>query len=108
MILRPPRPTLFPYTTLFRSLELRGEERQRVSSHQSHGHLEGHPCPGGGLLEDERDGQAGEATGEITGGRLDLRGELEEVAQLRGGEIVDGEEVPGHVRQIVPGPRRIG
>src|SRR5438445_2399090 len=77
MILRPPRPTLFPYTTLFRSLELRGEERQRVSSHQSHGHLEGHPCPGGGLLEDERDGQAGEATGEITGRSEEHTSELQ-------------------------------
>src|SRR3712207_7992096 len=38
MIRRPPRSTLFPYTTLFRSLRVveRGEMRDRTSAHEQH------------------------------------------------------------------------
>src|SRR2546422_1481561 len=38
MIRRPPRSTLFPYTTLFRSRELRGQQGQgrEARSHENH------------------------------------------------------------------------
>src|SRR5258705_7705130 len=42
MIRRPPRSTLFPYTTLFRSLRERAQaELPRARNHREHGH-EGH------------------------------------------------------------------
>src|SRR3712207_2277289 len=55
MIRRPPRSTLFPYTTLFRSVELRGESRLKeilgdrapVKSH----HHQGYGRIGDGLRE---------------------------------------------------------
>src|SRR3712207_3624732 len=55
MIRRPPRSTLFPYTTLFRSVELRGESRLKeilgdrapVKSH----HHQGYGRIGEGLRE---------------------------------------------------------
>src|SRR5438034_2249989 len=38
MIRRPPRPTLFPYTTLFRSQ--RDVEREVISAQHRHGHMQ--------------------------------------------------------------------
>src|SRR2546430_13627717 len=48
MIRRPPRSTLFPYTTLFRSLLRRGaEDRRHPRAKTGHGgrHLALSPCP---------------------------------------------------------------
>src|SRR2546430_12322952 len=49
MIRRPPRSTLFPYTTLFRSLEERAEPRAEVerSAFESHGATEPRGRDGG-------------------------------------------------------------
>src|SRR3712207_7241012 len=43
MIRRPPRSTLFPYTTLFRSHEHRGELHELEEEEQRH--QRHHPCP---------------------------------------------------------------
>src|SRR3712207_8640821 len=69
MIRRPPRSTLFPYTTLFRSAERFGEER-RVPD------LEGEPDGGATLTRDIRQYFADELTDRL----VDL---------LRFGEILD-------------------
>src|SRR6266511_5230117 len=42
MIRRPPRSTLFPYTTLFRSLALLGEGERRVEDDDGHDRLAEH------------------------------------------------------------------
>src|SRR2546430_6841867 len=41
MIRRPPRSTLFPYTTLFRSRERRGEPSRRTAEHGHQGRARG-------------------------------------------------------------------
>src|SRR5258706_9834192 len=47
MIRRPPRSTLFPYTTLFRSLENRSPERdERRAGRERAGHSAGHFAQG--------------------------------------------------------------
>src|SRR5438309_6787323 len=48
MIRRPPRSTLFPYTTLFRSLGCGAQAGQRIP--QAVGHRGGHLTDGGELL----------------------------------------------------------
>src|SRR2546429_6903398 len=59
MIRRPPRSTLFPYTTLFRSHVVRGQEHGRaealvVRAHEAaHGGLHGDAEPDGRLVEKE-------------------------------------------------------
>src|SRR3712207_8054291 len=46
MIRRPPRSTLFPYTTLFRSIEqVGGQRRQRAEQQRPETGLRGHPLP---------------------------------------------------------------
>src|SRR5256885_7011830 len=47
MIRRPPRSTLFPYTTLFRSRRLREQQPHRAASrgHQGRGQCENVRCP---------------------------------------------------------------
>src|SRR5207249_10832220 len=40
----PPRSTLFPYTTLFRSYELRRTRHQRRSRRSNHRHTRSRPC----------------------------------------------------------------
>src|SRR5260370_41720958 len=48
MIRRPPRSTLFPYTTLFRSLSYRvADRRSDHSDHRGHRHSEPPPVPYG-------------------------------------------------------------
>src|SRR5260221_9341688 len=55
MIRRPPRSTLFPYTTLFRSRRVRGRGEQRVVAGDGPGYLgKGRPIEG----DAERVGQA--------------------------------------------------
>src|SRR5258705_6165316 len=44
MIRRPPRSTLFPYTTLFRSQERHQERRSRLRGHQPRFAYLLHPC----------------------------------------------------------------
>src|SRR5258708_27974503 len=64
MIRRPPRSTLFPYTTLFRSV-LFGARREARSG----GRLRGNRQPGGGLPEGGGAGGRGRIRGRA-GGRL--------------------------------------
>src|SRR5258708_14021049 len=52
MIRRPPRSTLFPYTTLFRSVAAPGQQREQAL---------GQPGVGDGVLQ--RDGRAGRCRG---------------------------------------------
>src|SRR2546430_12958470 len=53
MIRRPPRSTLFPYTTLFRSLRLQHQVRRRVAEVPPvvhvHVHVRAHPAPVGSV-----------------------------------------------------------
>src|SRR2546422_4465063 len=65
MIRRPPRSTLFPYTTLFRSVRHRPGGRDRRQDREPAGH---HARPGhGGLevLEEERGHRSEEHTSEL-------------------------------------------
>src|SRR5260370_22078754 len=47
MIRRPPRSTLFPYTTLFRSPAERGMDPDPRSGHRDRGHLRARPAAAG-------------------------------------------------------------
>src|SRR2546426_8445924 len=64
MIRRPPRSTLFPYTTLFRSLPVGGvvlsRERDRVGEREGRG--DGLLADGEGWADDEADGQDRKST----------------------------------------------
>src|SRR2546430_7349072 len=64
MIRRPPRSTLFPYTTLFRSGRVGGERREAVEDSD---HARGHREP----VDCQRDA----ATGPREGGSLPIRSE---------------------------------
>src|SRR3712207_6951701 len=52
MIRRPPRSTLFPYTTLFRSRRPRGAERARVRDRRAGGGMDAHETGGLWLLRE--------------------------------------------------------
>src|SRR5256885_7314899 len=80
MIRRPPRSTLFPYTTLFRSderlvdvLRLRDEERIRADRHEDFRGLPGFPIPHEGLARPHvlLEGDADDLL--LLGQRFDLR-----------------------------------
>src|SRR2546425_7030862 len=68
MIRRPPRSTLFPYTTLFRSRHRRGRSGQRPAGAQQ---TRSDQAEGG--LSNPRD-QMGRRVGAEPAGRLELRG----------------------------------
>src|SRR5260221_7864757 len=55
MIRRPPRSTLFPYTTLFRSVEDLAEDRRVLGHHRSPsaGDCNSRGCPGAALRSEE-------------------------------------------------------
>src|SRR5256885_14943806 len=104
MIRRPPRSTLFPYTTLFRSAMLVVEERQVLVD----GHLEPFPGNSGAQIAELREV-------EIVGGRE--RRETEGEQGARGDRIgrverevtVDGESLarpaPPEVLEVAQMPR---
>src|SRR3712207_9348459 len=83
MIRRPPRSTLFPYTTLFRSLDAGREHVARIGQHQSP--VAAGKEPGEDLLELTRR--------VVVGGREDLLDPLVDLAD-------DVEEVPAGVLQV--------
>src|SRR5258708_14549380 len=108
MIRRPPRSTLFPYTTLFRSLE-EAEHRQVEADAQPHHEaapaLVGHP--GGrepaGVVDERRGGkQRDEAV--VPGGVEVVAGDEQEPVLAAVGERtvqrVDGQEEPDKVQGI--------
>src|SRR3989442_9294020 len=55
MIRRPPRSTLFPYTTLFRSRERRGRRRDRGRAHRRRRRRGGGRRVGAAALQRDRD-----------------------------------------------------
>src|SRR2546430_10255474 len=60
MIRRPPRSTLFPYTTLFRSLDVRGTGREVVEIIERHGAFRARAADlDGGIERNQRDGEVG-------------------------------------------------
>src|SRR2546426_10811217 len=84
MIRRPPRSTLFPYTTLFRSLD--------------DPDLEGDAGPEGRLLEDQRHRAAGErrAAPSRLPALLEVRGELEYLERRVARQVRRREKVAHH------------
>jgi hypothetical protein len=85
-------------------LEFARGENDGVSTQLVDRDLERDPRPGGGLLEDHRDGSACQRAGPVSGRGLQLGRALEEILQLGPGEVVDREEVPGHARSLSMGP----
>src|SRR5207302_9032453 len=77
-------------------LQLVRGQHDGVSPELLDGNLEGHPRPGGGLLEEHGHGLAPEHAADVFRGGLEFRRALQELVELTGGEIVDGEEVPEH------------
>src|SRR2546430_17409016 len=79
MIRRPPRSTLFPYTTLFRSIETLHELRAQTPEHHPGERHRGHLAldhEAEGRRERRREHDAVEGTGEIGRGSGRGRGEI--------------------------------
>src|SRR2546427_8506010 len=86
MIRRPPRSTLFPYTTLFRSLQRRRRRPRRLGRERPAAARRGR----GGGGDGGRDARAYRRPGQHVGGRRDLRGERHRAARACGGRPAGG------------------
>src|SRR2546430_3748935 len=86
MIRRPPRSTLFPYTTLFRSLERLGQRRPRVQR-----------APG---EPQDRQRQYGEADGFVAREHAELFQRRKVVRERGEGELHDDQHGDGPVQQL--------
>src|SRR2546426_11515234 len=104
MIRRPPRSTLFPYTTLFRSLQVRSEKPERR-------HLRDEVGREGPLaevaLDDRQDPVADEGAHRVTHQALLLAQEIvqgEEVERLVGALHGGGQDATGSSSRAIPKP----
>jgi hypothetical protein len=74
-------------------LQLGRRQRDGVTACRLHGDVERDPRPGRGLLEDQGDRAPGQSVGVVAGLGLDLGGQVEQVAELARGQVVDRQEV---------------
>src|SRR2546422_9658388 len=109
MIRRPPRSTLFPYTTLFRSLGRVDERLALLHRASCGGHVDGvrgealfgeleGDASAGGRFEEEIDDRLAAQRGDLLDDTLrhlleGLRG-VEDEADLGGGEALEADQIP--------------
>ena len=68
-------------------------QKQGLSSHAGHPHVEGHPRPQGGLLEDHGQGLSLQAEGEFVGSLFDSAGDRKNEVDVFGSQVLDGQEI---------------
>src|SRR5216684_7180790 len=102
MIRRPPRSTLFPYTTLFRSVDRGLERLGRPKVREARG-----DCARCHAVLDEGDGDRVEHGGFFRGGQPALQLEEGEVSERRLADEID-QVVPLHDDPIGRAPAQVG